>query len=78
VSFRSKSFKDGEEILSEDSYLFQFKPEYISRQENYWDQRQERFACAKGSSGLSYKKAAREEDNNKRKPLNEEIVKQIE
>jgi hypothetical protein len=31
LTYRSKSFKDGEEILSEDSYLFQWKPDYITK-----------------------------------------------
>lgn len=44
-TFRSKSFKDGEEVMSEDSYLFQWKPDYITRQENYWDDKKDRFAC---------------------------------
>ena len=56
MTHRSKSFKDGEEILSEDSYLFQWKPDYIAKNEKYWDSKVEKFACAKGSSGLAYKK----------------------
>lgn len=39
LTFRSKSFKDGEEVLSEDSYLFQWKPDYIARNEKYWDKK---------------------------------------
>ena len=57
LSYRSKSYKDGEEVLSEDSYLFQWKPDYIQRNESYWDSKQERFACVKGSSGLGYRVA---------------------
>ena len=55
LSYRSKSFKDGEEVLSEDSYLFQWKPDYIQKNEKYWDKKMHNFACAKGSSGLAYK-----------------------
>lgn len=40
LTYRSKSFnKDGDEILSEDSYLFQWKPDYIARQAKYIDAR---------------------------------------
>lgn len=46
LTYRSKSFnKDGDEVFSEDSYLFQWKPDYIARQEKYIDARQDRFAC---------------------------------
>ena len=32
MTYRSKSFnKDGDEVFSEDSYLFQWKPDYIAR-----------------------------------------------
>jgi hypothetical protein len=32
LTYRSKSFNEnGDEILSEDSYLFQWKPDYITR-----------------------------------------------
>jgi hypothetical protein len=31
LTYRSKSFKDGEELLSEDSFLFQWKPDYIAK-----------------------------------------------
>jgi hypothetical protein len=55
LTYRSKSYKDGEEILSEDSYLFQWKPDYIARNEEFWDSKAGNFACAKGSSGLAYK-----------------------
>jgi len=49
-SFRSKYYKDGEEVFSEDSYLFQWKPQYITNKEEYWDKKKNMFACSRGST----------------------------
>ena len=80
LTHRSKSFKDGEEILSEDSYLFQWKPDFIAKNEKFWDSKVDKFACAKGSSGLAYKKKDEEmkDEEEAKKPMNEQVVKQIE
>lgn len=81
MTHRSKSFKDGEEILSEDSYIFQWKPDYIAKNEKYWDSKAEKFACAKGSSGLAYKKEeedAEMKEEEKKAPMNKQVVEQIE
>ena len=42
---KSKHYVDGEEVLSEDSYLFKWKPDFIEKNEKYWDDKKENFAC---------------------------------
>ena len=77
MTYRSKSFKDGEELLSEDSYLFQWKPDYIAKQEQYIDRRKDRFVCVQGSTGRN-KLRESSTTAGKQKPLNDEIITQIE
>ncbi|CDW73148.1 helix-hairpin-helix motif family protein [Stylonychia lemnae] len=86
-SFRSKFYKDGEECYSEDSYMFQWKPDYIANKEEYWDKKKDKFACSRGSTlkedqiiedGIIKQKTLEEDSKNKQKPLNDDIIKQIE
>ena len=50
------------------------KLNYITKQEQYIDRRKEKFACVQGSTGRNKMR----ESLGKEKPLNDEIIKQIE
>jgi hypothetical protein len=72
---RSKRYEDGEEVWSEDSYLFKWKPDYIANKENYWDKKKDKFAVSRGAT----KKAdGLENSTDKDKLLNDAIIDQIE
>lgn len=37
-------------MFSENSYLFNWKPDYITKNETYWDSKKNMFACSRGST----------------------------
>jgi hypothetical protein len=47
---KSKHYVDGEEVFSEDSYLFKWKPDFIEKNEGFWDAKKDKFACNRSST----------------------------
>lgn len=76
---KSKHYIDGEEVFSEDSYLFKWKPDFIEKKESFWDTKKDKFACNRSSTKKDLEEDKEESKGEVKKgPYNAEVIRELE
>ena len=86
TDIKSKYYVDGEEMFSEDSYLFKWKPGFINQKnEEYWDSQKDKFACSRSGTLKKTNEENKEEEDKdeedkeeEKKSYNKEIIRELE